>query len=359
MVYEEAIVGFCIGMAIIIFGLALWKGQELWREKENRPLVIYFNWLDGGFGFLGYFEKLRKITIPVENGRDKEFWAVETDRAIILPAYGDKSDVFFEDPRLPRFKILVCEIIGNGAEHEVQKEWSQYAFPREVYDLPPVLSDVPRSYLFVKPLFKRGWGKQFLKEGMGQIKAIFGEVNTTISIHERQIESLHSNYGDLIRSRIDSANQLVLSQWYHVLKSWDVISEYKVLPIAVMCRLLHIPMDKLNYTGLMEAVNSGNLRDVGSEVIGNFKEALHNLNDQFDMTPINKSVAQAMFKKVDNLQGQLSNTMQQNQALQSQHFNNLIREVQQRGQGQPQVPQLPQNGGARPVMRMYEDGGGE
>lgn len=369
------IVGFVIGVSFFFFLSTVWYLFDKRKKRMERAFLLLFNPIQRSINSAGRFIQIRRnIRIPVSDSEEKVFWAVETDNVVILPAYGEQDDLIIEDERrVPQVKIMVAEIIGLSRDGEdAQKEWAKYAFPSSVFHVPPQLASVPPNYVFVRPIYKREWGPIILRKGLAAVRNVFGEIIRMKAVSDREQEILNENWIRMISTSIQSANEIIISMYYNALQLWDTISEHRVLPWEVLGRLVHQPMDQLNFTGLQQAIQSGNIREIGTQIIRSYRRALDSMADEFGLTMMSEPVAKALMGRLNDMQHKLGGIMKRDYQSQQAGMQQLIDMVKSNAQqpprpqmqARPQAPQLPQNSGSRqsrpnerprPVVNMYEE----
>lgn len=353
------LIGGAIGIILFIFIYGAWYVVNMRRARLRRPFVVMYNPIERSVQAAGRFTQINNmIPIPVTNSTHKTFWALETDYFVILPAYGSENDLIIQD-RLRgagTLKIMECEIIGTSADGEdIVKEWAKYAFPSSAYSIPPQLdmTSVPPNYIFVRPIYKREWGPIIHRRGLASARNIYGEVTRLINIADREQEVIHDSWGRLLATQIQSATEMIITMYYNALKLWDTISEQRVLPWEVYGRLLHIDMDQLNYSGLRQAVQGGNIHEVGADVIRGFRDMLDKVGNEFGLTMVSTPVYQMLRDKTGQLQEQVT-------TLAKRDFNNqanlrkLVQQMDSYNQVQPQ-PAPNQQNPERPVLQVYRD----
>jgi len=350
-----------IGAGVVIFLLVSWYIMHKKREREQMPFLIIFNPIDRTISVAGRYRGInRSIRIPVSDSEEKVFWAAETDHFVVLPAYGKFDDLIVEDERrAPTIKLMVAEIIGTTGRDpkDAIREWSKYAFDSSIYEIPPKLdlASVPPNYVFVRPTWKREWGPTIHRKGLAAVRNIFGEVARMRSNSDRELEMLHDNYGRMINSITESANEMILTMYYNALQMWDTISEQRVLPWEVMGRLLHQPMDQLNFTGLQQAIQGGNIREIGSQIIGSYRRALDSMAGEFGLTTMSQPMAEALMQSLNSMQHKLSNAVKREYAARQAGAQQLTERARQASRGQgSQGSQAPARR-ERPVINMYEE----
>jgi hypothetical protein len=368
------IIGIIIGISFFCFLYIIWYIVDMRRKRLERPFLLIYNPIKRSINSAGRFKQFRRnIRIPVSDSEEKVFWAIETDHVVILPAYGEVDDLLVEDERrVPTIKILQAEIIGLSRDgEEVQKEWAKYAFPSSVFAIPPQLASVPPNYVFVRPIYKREWGPIVHRKGLAAIRNVFGEIIRLKSVSDREQEILNENWGRMMATSIQSANEIIISMYYNALQLWDTISEHRVLPWEVLGRLVHQPMDQLNFTGLQQAIQSGNIREIGTQIIRSYRRALDSMADEFGLTMMSEPVARALMGRLNDMQRKLGGALQREFQSQQAGMAQLIDMVNSRGQSQPpqqprrqlpgpasggqQAQQPPRLPPARPVVNMYSD----
>jgi hypothetical protein len=364
----DTVIGVVIGAVVVACFIVVWYVYHLHKKREERPSLLILNPVDRTISYAGKFKGVnRTIRIPVSNSEEKVFWAVETDHYVILPAYGRYEDLMIEDERrVPIIKIMMAEVIGSTSKNpgEAVREWSSYAFDTSLYDLPPELdlSSVPPNYIFVRPIYKREWGEAIHRKGLAAVRHIFGEVARMRAEYDREEEILHENYGRLLSSSVQSANEMIMSVYHNALEMWDTVSEQRVLPWEVMGRLLHQPMDELNFTGLQQAIQSGNIRELGSQIIGSYRKALDSMAGEFGLTTMSQPMAEALMKSLNNMQNKLAQSVKREYAARQANMQQLSDRARQGGSAQGATSHKMAPAGQsgrreheRPVIEMYEE----
>lgn len=360
------LIGIIIGIIFFVFLYLGWWIYQMRRADEKRPHLLLLNPIERIVLNAGKFrEYKRDIGIPVSETSEKIMWGVITDNVVVIPAYGETDDLIITGKSGKGIKIMMAQVIGTtrtreSAERSI-KEWASYAFPESVWDIPPQLDidSVPPNYVFVKPIYKAEWGPLMHRRGLLAVRNIYGEVNRLLAVSDREQEVIHDSYSRLLASKIQSATELIITMYYNVLKIWDTISEHRVLPFEVYSRIVHLPMDKLNYTGIRQAMQGGNLHEVAGSIIGNLRNTLDEIANKFGMRTMAEPTAKLLLDKLGGLQDQLKGSIQREYKYQSKIQDLAQRASQVQPQARPQVAQrAPPNNQQkkeRPVMKMYNE----
>jgi len=354
------LIGGVIGVILFIFIYGSYYVLNMRRARLRRPFVALYNSIDRTIQGAGRFTQINNmIPIPVTGSTHKTFWALETDYFVILPAYGSEADIIVQDHMrgAGSLKLMECEIIGTSRDgEEVIKEWASYAFPSASYSIPPQLdmTSVPPNYIFVRPIYKREWGPIIHRRGLAAARNIYGEVTRLINIADREQEVIHDSWGRLLATQIQSATEMIITMYYNALKLWDSICEQRVLPWEVYGRLIHIPMDQLNYSGLRQAVQGGNMHEIGADVIKGFRDMLDDVSKEFGLSLMSTPVFKMLREKAGDLQEKLTSYAKRdfnNQA----NLRRLVNQIEASPSHQP--PQISSNSPPqeRPVLQMYDN----
>lgn len=355
--------GFLVALFFVAFFYIMYYVFNERKKRLQRPIVILLNPINRTMNIAGRFKQIRRnIRIPVTDSMEKIFWAIETENYVLMPAYGEIEDLIIEDDRrVKHIKIMMAEIIGVSSQgEEVIKEWAQYAFPEAIWEYPPELDmdTVPPNYVFVRPLYKREWGPEIFRKGLASSRHIFAEFTKMMSLADREQEVLHQNYGTMLAMAVESHNEIILTMEFNALQLWDTVSEQRVLPWEVLARLVHQPMDQLNFTGIAQAIHGGNMREVGSQVINSYRSSLDKMAEAFGLTTMSQSMAEMVLRKMNTMQDQLSNSMRREYERNQSGLNQLVDYVNNsktpQNEGSPQAPQqVLVNQQPRPVVPMY------
>lgn len=376
---QSLLIGIVIGVIFFIVIYLAWWIVNLRRARLKRPQVLIVDPIERLNYFVGRFTQInRLIRIPVSQSSDKIFWALETDAVTIIPAYGEVEDIVIDNKKGTGVKIMMAQIIGTTRVQEeaerAVKEWAKYAFPSTVWNMPPQLdlTKVPPNIVFVIPLYKREWGAAAHRKGLAAIRNIFGEVTRMLAVQDREIEVTHKGYGDLISVKTQSATEMIITMYYNVLKLWDIISEQRVLPWEVFARLVHLPMDQLNYTGLKQAIHAGNIHEIAGDFVTGVRNTLDDLAGRFNLTTMAEPTAKMLLHKMGDLQDKLGESFKREYEAQA-NIKDLVRTIVTANNGSPNEPSSPnpsegrppsesdgerarEGHKERPLIKMYDEG---
>lgn len=364
------LIGIVIGIVFFIVIYISLRILDVRRARLTRPYVLLCDPIERLVLSAGRFVNIdRKIRFEVEETKDKVFWGVNTDAVTVLPAYGEVDDLILDNKRGTGIKVMMCQIIGttrrrDSAEKAI-REWGKYAFPSTVWDtsFELDLDRVPPNVVLTIPLWKREWGPMVHRRGMAAVRNIYGEVARMLATADREIEVTMDGMGRLIYTKIQSATEIVISMYYNVLKIWDSISEHRVLPWEVYGRIVHLPMDQLNYTGLQQAIRGGNLQEVAGGMVSAVRRTLDTLAQQFNLATMSEPTARMLLNKLGDVQDKLGNSLRREYEAQA-NIRDLVSEVYKaKSQSSASMPtQAPSRNGnsqqpknkERPVLQMYE-----
>lgn len=325
MSWIEGVAGFAVGALVIgaiLIVVLLWLRKI---RQEKNPLVFLFELDNWRVHLLGRFVKFdENILIDVEGGEYKQFWGIRTESSFIIPATGAKEDIVVQDPDYPHIIILLASLIGFGGQADAHKQWLQEAFPEDIYENPPKLMNVPSNFVLVKAIGKRTW----LQSKFKSIRSLFSQLGKVVTQYERQLQNIHSGYSKFIIARIQSWNEILVSGWESLLEGWDTTKRYTVIPLMVLCRLLHIPLSRVVYSGMAEVLQHGGMHQQ-AQFAQMMRQGINELNKGMQLVGVERPLLEATSQKVEELrqramQGEQKASMYENAFRQlSQHFPNL------------------------------------
>lgn len=297
MSFIDSIIGFGLGSALVITVVIV---VLFWLRKvreEQKPLVFLLELNKWRVYVGGRFRKYHEdILIDVEGGEYKKFWGVETDSGFVIPATGTKSDIVIQDPDYPHIIILLVSVIGWGHQEDAHKQWLNEAFPSDIYENPPQLMRVPNNYVLVSALGKRSW----IQAKYTSTRALFSQFNRMATQYDRQLQDIHSGYGKFIIARIQSWNEIMVTGWEALLEGWDTTKKYNVIPLMTLCRLLHIPLSRVVYSGMSQVLQHGGMQQQ-AKFAGLMRQGVNELNKGFGLTAVEQPLLDAASHKVKEL----------------------------------------------------------
>jgi type VI protein secretion system component VasK len=121
-------------------------------------------------------------------------------------------------------------------------------------------------------------------------------------------------------------------------------------------------MDELNFTGLQQAIQSGNIRELGSQIIGSYRKALDSMAGEFGLTTMSQPMAEALMKSLNNMQNKLAQSVKREYAARQANMQQLSDRARQGGSAQGATSHKMAPAGQsgrreheRPVIEMYEE----
>jgi hypothetical protein len=304
---QMMIMGFFTG--IITFAIIFYTYRAFQKKLEalKVPVVILLDLTTFKMYMVGYYVDINDdVLIPVKDGNSKQLWAVETDMYYIIPSHGNKEDIIIRDRGLRSVIIMIAQLIGVSRDGpEVHAEWCKDVFPPEIYTVPEKLAAIPNNYIFVRPLGKNSWIKGALRQEFNEMRHVYMDQYKTLQKYEQQIEELHIHYGNLNLHRIQSGNEMNISNWQYVMEAWDYLMRERTVPLSVISRLLNVSNVKVGYSGLHTVLSHGGINDAG-KFLSAVTRAVQGLTNQLGMTPVSTPLFKAMTQKVNQQQDDLA-----------------------------------------------------
>ena len=303
---QMLIMGFFAGFITFIILFYTYRTFQKKLEALKVPVVILLDLTTFKMYMVGYFVDINEdVLIPVKDGNQKSLWAVETDMYYVIPSHGYKEDIVIRDRSLRSVIIVLAQLIGVSRDGpEVHAEWCNDVFPPEIYTVPQKLAAIPNNYIFVRPLGQRSWIKGSLRQQMNELRHVYMDQYKTLQKYEQQMEELHIHYASLNFHRIQSGNEMNISNWQYVLESWDYLMRERTVPLAVVSRLLNVSNTKIGYSGIHTVLSHGGFNDA-AKFISAITRSVQGLTSQLGYTTVNTPILKAMTQKVNQQQDEL------------------------------------------------------
>jgi hypothetical protein len=295
-----------IGLTAVLAIIVVWYLKK--KAEEKKPYVWLIELDTFRHRPLGRFKKIEEdIHIEVEGQeRFKRFWGIRTDYYFILPSNGTQDDIIMKDPNDPQSIFLICSVIGYGYQENAHNRWIEKAFPPDIYENPSETLELPDNYILVEPYGERNW----IMSRYRSMRQLFTQVNAITTRYERDIENIHNGYGRLITAKIQSWNEILASGFKYLLDGWDITKKYTITPIMVLCRLMHLPLNRLVYSGLAQTLSGGGMRQI-AEIAKMMRGGLEAMNHGFGKTAIDEPLLIATQQKGKEIMQRLAQSEQE------------------------------------------------
>ncbi len=310
---QLVIMAFFAGIVVVGIIYLAWRQFEKKIATLRRPFVIIMDLTTFKIYQAGVYKGINpKIFMPVQDGASKQMWGVETEEITIIPSFGNVEDVVIQDMNLQNIIVMVCQVIGMAKDESSHEEWCKDVFPPEIYDTPKKLTRVPENCLFVRPLGERNWIRSTLRQKTSWLSHVQAEVYKYTEKNQQLMQEMIHYYDQFFLQKIQSATQIVLSNWQSVLEGWDYTLKERTIPLHVMAKLLHVPLTKVAYSSLNTALSHGGFNDA-AQFVGALADSVQQLAGAMNLTVVSAPMQRAITAKANKLQGELDDAMEQNQ----------------------------------------------
>lgn len=331
-----------VGMVIAIIIMYSYRTFNKKMEQLKLPIVLIIDAIAWRLYNVGlYIRVTQDVSIPIEDQSVKQLWGVLTSNYLVIPSYGHEEDIILFDRSFQRVVVMFCQMIGASKDGpEVHAEWCKDVFPPDIYSVPTKLREIPDNYIFVRPLGARTWIRGSLRSKLNTTRQMYASMWKIFMKLEQQQEETMSHNDNFIMQLIQRQNEVYISSWTNLLDVYDVLSRERPTTLYTMARLLHIPQTKLAYSSLNTAISHGGMSDASKYAMA-LTNTLQGLAKSLNMTMISAPIHKGMMMKTSQMQQELDERKQVDDARQMQMLQALAQQVKTQGSNANTALQAP------------------